>query len=548
MDRVRVANGRMLLSANVCTQMNSPSFISRLPSELLASIFILYADDSYRASRPRLSSLNAPDWVNVSYVCRHWRNIALKCPTLWSFISMTMSPRWTEVLLARSKHTPLKIYFKISREDNLWWPKFVKKLMDHVERIQEFRLLFLCWDTEAHRISSKLFSRASRLQFLEMELSMNHYRTGWGSDINVPAPWHSFKLDGLTSLTLDGFPFSFQLDVVEFQAMLSHMRGLTQLHLDSVLASPRHGISGTEFSSSLKVDLPCLSHLLIIERLSAVNAFLSGVNVPARTKITLECRSEDSFDHYTQFFSILAQHYSKDRGLDVPTIRSMVMNPEEVYIVFSASECYRHPPHSAAPLKWDLSIPVNLKIVVRVSVLCRLSGKLKSESLIASNICSVMPLTHVQRLHVIDPPFCAEFWSEMLGYLPGLRSLKLGGGLMPDLASALRSRTADKHLVNQNGHASGDRDACDMLAPALEELELECIQFLDRSKLRGMNDWRREPAADIQSLYAALSSRKGPRGRLILSRCDIHGDHRMEYDIRGWWEGGRVETHDLWEE
>jgi hypothetical protein len=41
-------------------------------------------------------------WVNVSYVCRHWRNVALNCATLWTYL-FVMSPRWTEELLARSK-------------------------------------------------------------------------------------------------------------------------------------------------------------------------------------------------------------------------------------------------------------------------------------------------------------------------------------------------------------------------------------------------------------------------------------------------------------
>ena len=98
---------QQLVLCDLYTPRNSHSIISRLPNELLAPIFIHCARD-YHYESARIPSLYAPDWVNVSHVCSRWRNVALHCLTLWSYI-FTMLQRWTEILLARSKQAPLKI-------------------------------------------------------------------------------------------------------------------------------------------------------------------------------------------------------------------------------------------------------------------------------------------------------------------------------------------------------------------------------------------------------------------------------------------------------
>ncbi|KAF8559424.1 hypothetical protein OG21DRAFT_1368133, partial [Imleria badia] len=90
---------------DLCPQRNSPSFIFRLPIEILEIIFIHCARDYYTKDGRRPTP-TVPSWVNVSYVCCHWRNVALDCPTLWTYLFAT-SPRWTEELLARSKQAPL---------------------------------------------------------------------------------------------------------------------------------------------------------------------------------------------------------------------------------------------------------------------------------------------------------------------------------------------------------------------------------------------------------------------------------------------------------
>ncbi|KAF8555388.1 hypothetical protein OG21DRAFT_1496339, partial [Imleria badia] len=132
--------------SNLKIQRSAVCFISRLPTETLEAIFIHRACDNWHHSIaygpplpfqwPRLA---APGWVDLSYVCRHWRNIALNCPTLWTYLFMT-TPRWTEAFLRRSKQASLKLAVHVEEEDEHLALRFVEQVVKHSERIQDLRI------------------------------------------------------------------------------------------------------------------------------------------------------------------------------------------------------------------------------------------------------------------------------------------------------------------------------------------------------------------------------------------------------------------------
>ncbi|TEB37109.1 hypothetical protein FA13DRAFT_1614958, partial [Coprinellus micaceus] len=72
---------------------NAASLIGRLPPELLSHIFGML---SYTWTR----------WIRVTHVCRHWREVALDCTSLWSRITFSHND-FTQAKLARSKRHPL---------------------------------------------------------------------------------------------------------------------------------------------------------------------------------------------------------------------------------------------------------------------------------------------------------------------------------------------------------------------------------------------------------------------------------------------------------
>ena len=92
---------------NLCTRRNTFSPVSHLLVETLATILTSCAR-AYHCKDHDGSLSAVPCWVNVSYVCRHWRNVALNCPTLWTYVFLT-SPWWTEELMAASQRASLKV-------------------------------------------------------------------------------------------------------------------------------------------------------------------------------------------------------------------------------------------------------------------------------------------------------------------------------------------------------------------------------------------------------------------------------------------------------
>ncbi|KAF8559434.1 hypothetical protein OG21DRAFT_1403077, partial [Imleria badia] len=149
--------------SNVYSQRNSLSLTFRLPIEILEIIFIHCARDYHHEDRP-LCSLTVPAlprWVNISYVCRRWRNVALNCPTLWSYLSV-MPPRWTDELLARSRQVSLKLNMNLEYRALC----VVGKVLNHVERIQDLYLNLSADDI--HEAVSKLSSRTPGLQNLKV--------------------------------------------------------------------------------------------------------------------------------------------------------------------------------------------------------------------------------------------------------------------------------------------------------------------------------------------------------------------------------------------
>ena len=124
---------QLVFLANLRGKSNSLLPVFRLPPEILEVIFIHGACDYYENNhRGRFTSC-VPTWVNVSYVCSYWRNIALNSPTLWGY-HFNVSQRWTEELLLRSKQAPLKMDIRLYHQHEIsWWPSLLDSLLKHSE-------------------------------------------------------------------------------------------------------------------------------------------------------------------------------------------------------------------------------------------------------------------------------------------------------------------------------------------------------------------------------------------------------------------------------
>ncbi|KAF8555580.1 hypothetical protein OG21DRAFT_1507596 [Imleria badia] len=493
-----------LALSNLYTQINSFSFIFRLPTEILATIFILCARDYHTKDY----ILSQPTWLNLSYVCRHWREVALNCPTLWAYVS-TMPHRWTEEFLDRSKKALLKIRVKLPYANHVSrWLNSVEKVMHHVERIQELSLDLP--DTHSDKLLLKLSSRAPRLQ--NLKISLRNYPSEssvllFEGDTpalralelsSCPVQLCSSKMSGLTTLSLCRMPFPLRHNMEELLAALSCMQDLAQLYLDHALTNAAGFVSSAVSNTLQKINLPHLSRLLIAAPLSTVVAFLSCVNFPRNAQVRLQCHTEDgySLDDYSLLSSILGQRFSMAEYQEPSPqeIRSLVIDctMQSPRLTFSASE--RHCCVSSECMEWGCNLPLQIAL-----------GELEIDrDRIMNEICCSVPLIHLQSVHVSKPPTSSDFWMRTFGHLQDLRYIKLSQGDMPELASLLYDYGDTE---NQGGHALNQ-----IFAPALEELELEDIMFAVDPP-----EWTNTLGTDLLSLQDAISTREP--ARLIMTRC-----------------------------
>jgi len=524
------------------TITRKPASINLLPIEILETIFIHCAFHHYhKAQNP---TRRVPSWVNVSYVSRHWRNVALNCPTLWTHLFLT-SPRWTDELLARSKQAPLKLHVNLHDPKTCFgYEPCFEQVTNHRERIQE--LLLDIWASESSYHFLRKFSLvpcAPRLQNLEISVvadspSWEGPSVLFDGDTPVlrtlelrycPLRWYSFKLGGLTTLYLHCVPDQVQQNAAEFLSTLSSMQDLTHLHLNHSLASSTGFVSSTTFQTFHKINLPRLSRLLIAAPYSTVVALLSCVNVPLKAQVRLQCCFEYNSD-LSLYHALLCLSLTRwfnahdDRAGSSLTIRSLVIERVEGSVGLTCStsdrDCrsYLYKPEA----EWD-------HIPLRIIADHRYSMTKSDQGHFISDICCSIPWNNVQTVHAIHSSYSPTFWRKTLGHLQDLRYLKLSLGNMPDLASVL-SVTGPK-----GGYA--DRGPDGVLAPVLEELELYDVQLSSPLESRPTP----QPAVDIQSLYDALSTREGSPGQLTISKCPIAmwGHDLVLHKVVGRWEGGR---------
>ncbi|KAN0075503.1 hypothetical protein V8E55_011526 [Tylopilus felleus] len=414
------------------TNRNTPSFVFRLPTETLQAIFIHGAYDHYSKDNG-FPIRTPPSWVNVSYVCRHWRYVALNCPILWTFL-FSVSPRWMEELLSRSKQAPLKLklhsYVRISDKTPSLL-SFLEKVVDHAERIQE---ICLCLDRQrqGYQFFAKLFSHAPLLQNVKVLFLPPFPSDNWPPSIsldgdtpalrtlevsNFPIPWYSLMLSGVTTLSLSYHPGRSLQNTEQFLATLSCMKDLKHLYLDDALPSAAGFLSSAAFRTFQSINLPHLSRLLIAAPLSTVFALLSCINIPLKTEIRLQLyRSElGSFPRdYTLLSPLFAQRFgtSEDQALSTPVIGSMLIRFEdhelgEPMLSVSLSECDRHPFFSSIKQSWGLNIPLYI-ITDRAETMADNEDRMLS-------ICRSIPLTDVHSMEVLRPPFSSTFWGGDVG-------------------------------------------------------------------------------------------------------------------------------------
>jgi len=304
--RINNETTRIILSPSMvhsCKQI-SPSPICRLPPELLSSIFLQYTWQWHREYRST-STAEIPHWVDVSYVCQYWRNVALNCTELWTHLFF-VSSRWMDELLRRSKTAPLIIHANVFClcPDRAMRPLI--KALGHMDRVQN---LWICFPIN---VATEVFAGLTAVPapLLQSFHISSQYRFEVREDIFagvMPAlrkvhlefcqvHWLSPIFNSaLMELRLCCLANHSEMDFHGLLLALRRLSSLRQLYLDRVLSD--RTMDNTR-NTPVKAILPRLERFTLIGSVSSVTSLLDHFEYPRSTivRLELECTYLDTQD------------------------------------------------------------------------------------------------------------------------------------------------------------------------------------------------------------------------------------------------------------
>ncbi|TFK64574.1 hypothetical protein BDN72DRAFT_846446 [Pluteus cervinus] len=132
--------------------------ISTLPHDVLCWIF--------QIAKTERHCIEATTTHRLTWVCRHWREIALGFPSLWVDVDPSLGPSWFRVHLERSKEANLSAM--IWNGDNLNIPTMANQLVPQMHRISDLIVENTGIDLAEDR-NSIMVTPAPALRSLEMQ-------------------------------------------------------------------------------------------------------------------------------------------------------------------------------------------------------------------------------------------------------------------------------------------------------------------------------------------------------------------------------------------
>ncbi|KAI6108147.1 hypothetical protein F5141DRAFT_1120993 [Pisolithus sp. B1] len=429
---------------------NSLSHVSRLPPELLSAIFLEYALD-WHFENIMICADQVPDWVSVSHVCRTWRHVAVNCPALWTRFFLA-SCRWVDVLLARSKTSPLSIYVDLSHVHSSEPRMALAKALGHMDRIQH--LWVCCSRADSAEYLYQLTSAAPILRSFRLcltpigypdqqtsidgdtfagsapslrELSIERCRVDWSSPI----------LSGLTSLNLSRISTMSLLSmdiVIRTISRLPDLRQLRPLDLRDVD----------------KVLLPKLESVTLIDSIFSIAALLAHLEFPRSAFVHLNCI------YFASSNITILQPFIEERFNNSPRLSQIPRSFTRHILSLDLDYGVEQDTWSVVcgtlnPDTYQTDCPYTMDEYLDTQPLLRLEFTERdfwfrggrSESLIS--FCRTLPLLHLRRLTMCDSRHGDSsigcLLTEALGDAPELRVIELRGSAHRLIRALFRDTT-----------------------------------------------------------------------------------------------------------
>ncbi|KAH6914757.1 hypothetical protein BKA70DRAFT_1256976 [Coprinopsis sp. MPI-PUGE-AT-0042] len=206
--------------------------VHRMAPELLCDIFLLCTPTA-----GKINDKFHDNRISILHTCQRWRNVALYCPSLWSFI-MDIQPSWMAFMIQRSKPVPITLrlsrtYFEPLTEET---EGLVCDILSQTSRLASLTIA---------STSASMAKRASHIQYAPnlhtLNLNLRYYDEGLStlSLLSGGAP-------RLRTLVLDCCRLPSNLELFKNLSVF-HWKGIFQ----PLYASPFEVLSALEQMSNL---------------------------------------------------------------------------------------------------------------------------------------------------------------------------------------------------------------------------------------------------------------------------------------------------------
>ncbi|KAH8101117.1 hypothetical protein BXZ70DRAFT_109620 [Cristinia sonorae] len=487
----------------------TPSHIvDRLPPELLACIFLFYAQEIRTRNVTEDGYPQRPySWLAVTHVCARWRQVALDTAALWRTITYTneVQQECIQEMFMRSGGSQLQLV--ICTVKNLWSsqlmadsfvPQHLKTLLCSMSRADVIELALshkLYGEVSPQRMplltSLTVRCLADIPSFLDHSETPNlkELRLACDTALNTGSLDYSHPVfkHPLTKLAIENTFFKGHI-----LGVLGEMPALRHLSL--------HGTFEDIQALSTRLALPRLQRLYLGGQMVEITRFLGNLDLPRTTAIQLAYNQFESTEPVTEVTPVITSRLADADGpicgVSVWTRNVHLPTHLDFYMKSPASHFERGGSLDTCP-QFRIQFPA-----------------MRSASRIIYRLLTPLPIvSSIENLVISDQSLPARpvrneeaSYMAMLTAMPNLTTLRVGGDPGP------AGYVID--LMEEWCNPSSERSSERWMAPSLKTLILESAQF----RTSAVDPIGRRRNAIINAVNAKEKAGK-PLKNLVLWRC-----------------------------
>lgn len=411
----------------LCSSRNgfARAHVSCLPPEILATVFMCIEESSQ--SFPNKG--HRPTSVTVTHVCRHWRRVALECPSLWAFIHTSTSVRWMGIMLERSRKAALVVSCNVTTLP----PDSLEQVLSQLPRIKVLRLHSYHWDFD--RTLDHLLSQPAPLlqefRFTVLGDSLGRTLKPLSDAIfqqrtpqlrslelmNCSFSWTSCIFSGLRTLCVRGASST----LPELLPALKRMPGLERLALEQLSI-----ISGGSNAFFDRVPLVRLKSIVFSGTIQTAVALFAHLALPDNVKIALNLAKVEG----PQSLSDLLSAMKKSPGKFGPVFRSLRTIFWCLKTVVQFSTSIKHRP----PSTWNASdddVPLSIQF--------QSDSPVAIQPPILFDICRLVTQGTIRTLSLSSSKDLDQFWRTGSAHFPELEEIHVNSSSIEGLFAALET-------------------------------------------------------------------------------------------------------------